>query len=165
MPNLIKKNRHGLKEAKDMEIDFLAHGPYGPSDSLLAQYERQHASAVSIESQDAQGTKVWAWVFFLLLPLAFLASMWVSNTTQQKALVSTPQASQEAVVVVPEANNSNIVASEEITTITVRKGDTLWALVGPNWPTVCQANRLANCNLIFPGQELRLPARNARRSE
>lgn len=40
---------------------------------------------------------------------------------------------------------------------TVKPGDTLWAISpGHNWAPVCQENRLANCDLIYPGQRLRV---------
>lgn len=39
---------------------------------------------------------------------------------------------------------------------TVKPGDNLWELVGNEWPTVCEENHLSNCNLIYPGEELRL---------
>jgi hypothetical protein len=40
---------------------------------------------------------------------------------------------------------------------TVKSGDTLWA-IAPNhdWVPVCQENHLADCNLIYPGQKLRV---------
>jgi LysM repeat protein len=40
---------------------------------------------------------------------------------------------------------------------TVKPGDNLWA-ISPrhNWGPVCQENHLANCNLIYPGQKLRI---------
>lgn len=43
------------------------------------------------------------------------------------------------------------------TIYTVKPGDTLWAIApGHNWAPVCQENRLANCDLIYPGQRLRV---------
>lgn len=43
------------------------------------------------------------------------------------------------------------------TIYTVKAGDTLWAISpGHNWVPVCQENRLANCDLIYPGQKLRV---------
>lgn len=40
---------------------------------------------------------------------------------------------------------------------TVKPGDTLWAIApNHNWGPVCQENRLANCDLIYPGQKLRV---------
>lgn len=39
---------------------------------------------------------------------------------------------------------------------TVKPGDTLWALVGNRWPSVCEQNHLENCNLIYPGEVLNL---------
>lgn len=39
---------------------------------------------------------------------------------------------------------------------TVKAGDTLWGLVGNDWPAVCEENHLADCNLIYPGEELNL---------
>jgi LysM repeat protein len=38
----------------------------------------------------------------------------------------------------------------------VKQGDTLWGLVGSRWPVVARANHLANPDLIYPGQRLRL---------
>lgn len=35
---------------------------------------------------------------------------------------------------------------------TVKPGDTLSGIVGARWPTVCEANHLVNCNLIYPGE-------------
>ena len=44
---------------------------------------------------------------------------------------------------------------------TVKPGDTLWAIApGHNWAPVCQENRLANCDLIYPGQRLRVGGRS-----
>jgi LysM repeat protein len=37
---------------------------------------------------------------------------------------------------------------------TVKPGDTLSGIVGNRWQTVCEENRLADCNLIYPGQKL-----------
>lgn len=43
------------------------------------------------------------------------------------------------------------------TIYTVRSGDTLWAISpGHNWVPVCQENKLANCDLIYPGEKLRV---------
>jgi LysM repeat protein len=40
---------------------------------------------------------------------------------------------------------------------TVKPGDNLWAISpAHNWAPVCQENHLANCNLIYPGQKLRV---------
>lgn len=39
----------------------------------------------------------------------------------------------------------------------VKPGDTLWAISpNHNWEPVCQENHLDNCNLIYPGQRLRV---------
>lgn len=39
----------------------------------------------------------------------------------------------------------------------VRPGDTLWAISpNHNWGPVCAENHLSNCNLIYPGQTLRV---------
>ena len=38
----------------------------------------------------------------------------------------------------------------------VRPGETLWSIVGYRWQTVCVLNALANCNLIYPGERLRV---------
>jgi len=54
---------------------------------------------------------------------------------------------------------------QAFTTVTVRRGDTLWALArrtyggGRFWPTIFAANRdiIGDPNLIFPGQVLKLP--------
>jgi hypothetical protein len=37
---------------------------------------------------------------------------------------------------------------------TVKPGDTLFGIVGNNWPAVCDQNHLENCNLIYPGEVL-----------
>jgi hypothetical protein len=37
---------------------------------------------------------------------------------------------------------------------TVKAGDTLWGIVGNRWPSVCEQNHLANCNLIYPEEVL-----------
>lgn len=37
---------------------------------------------------------------------------------------------------------------------TVKPGDTLFGIVGNNWPAVCAENHLENCNLIYPGEVL-----------
>lgn len=37
---------------------------------------------------------------------------------------------------------------------TVKPGDTLWGIVGNRWPTVCEANHIRNCNLIYPGEKI-----------
>jgi LysM repeat protein len=40
---------------------------------------------------------------------------------------------------------------------TVKPGDTLYAIApNHNWGPVCQENHLADCNLIYPGQRLRV---------
>lgn len=44
---------------------------------------------------------------------------------------------------------------------TVKPGDTLWGIAGNAWPVVCADNRIPDCNLIYPGQELRLSVGNA----
>ncbi len=38
----------------------------------------------------------------------------------------------------------------------VKPGDSLWSIAGPKWPEVCQENHLRNCNLIYPGEKLRI---------
>jgi LysM repeat protein len=40
---------------------------------------------------------------------------------------------------------------------TVKPGDNLWA-ISPrhDWVSVCEQNHIANCNLIYPGQKLRI---------
>ena len=45
---------------------------------------------------------------------------------------------------------------------TVKPGDTLSGIAGNNWPAVCEANHISDCNLIYPGQIIRLsvPARD-----
>lgn len=43
------------------------------------------------------------------------------------------------------------------TIYTVKAGDTLWAISpGHNWVPVCQENKLANCDAIYPGEKLRV---------
>jgi LysM domain len=39
---------------------------------------------------------------------------------------------------------------------TVVPGDTLSAIAGPDWPAVCAANGIANCNLIYVGEQITL---------
>lgn len=39
---------------------------------------------------------------------------------------------------------------------TVKAGDTLSGIVGNNWPAVCENNHISDCDLIYPGQEIRL---------
>jgi Lysozyme like domain/LysM domain len=39
----------------------------------------------------------------------------------------------------------------------VQPGETLWSIApGHNWGPVCRENNLSNCNLIYPGQKLRV---------
>lgn len=40
---------------------------------------------------------------------------------------------------------------------TVRSGDNLWKLVGPNYPRVIEINELDPCGTIYPGQKLKIP--------
>jgi Lysozyme like domain/LysM domain len=41
--------------------------------------------------------------------------------------------------------------------VTVRPGDTLYAISpGHRWQTVCQENRIQNCDLIYPGQRIKV---------
>ena len=42
-------------------------------------------------------------------------------------------------------------------TYVVKSGDTLSAIAPHNWQEVCRHNALANCNLIYPGQQLDIP--------
>jgi nucleoid-associated protein YgaU len=50
-----------------------------------------------------------------------------------------------------------------MTTYTVRKGDTLSAIAqrelgaASRWPEIAELNAIPNPDLIYPGQELRLP--------
>ena len=44
-----------------------------------------------------------------------------------------------------------------ISAYTVKTGDSLWRIVGLNWPKVCQSNTIRNCHLIHPGQVLQIP--------
>lgn len=39
---------------------------------------------------------------------------------------------------------------------TVKVGDTLSGIAGGNWPVVCQDNHIANCDLIYPGQVIKI---------
>lgn len=55
--------------------------------------------------------------------------------------------------------------SQEYTDYTVIEGDTLWSIAlaqlgaAERWPEIERLNRIVDPNLIFPGQELRLPPR------
>jgi LysM repeat protein len=153
------------------DIDW-TNSPYGPPASVLAEYERQRASVAAVSEEPNRN---WFWVF-ILVSLALLAIVLGNNLATHQAVnwdlketVSTP-ADKTAVApaVSPVAASSNATAAtepQEFVTITVKRGDTLWALVGPRWPAVCQANGLANCDLILIGQKLTLPVKNQKRSE
>lgn len=39
----------------------------------------------------------------------------------------------------------------------VKPGDTLWGMVGNRWSVVCYENHIRNCDLIYPGQKIRIP--------
>jgi len=40
--------------------------------------------------------------------------------------------------------------------VTVRPGDTLSGIAGNAWPKVCQENRIPDCDLIYPGQRIKV---------
>lgn len=83
------------------------------------------------------------------MPQAFL---------QERVHVAAQEAEVQpsAVVIIPQATEA-FDAVPAATTYAVKAGDTLWGLVGHDWTSVCQENRIENCNLIRPGQIITVP--------
>ena len=80
--------------------------------------------------------------------------------TKTVQLLSTPEAPLAAMVENPREQSG----APKIQTYTVVSGDTLWAIAkraygdGAQYPKIAEANKVSNPNLIYPGQELTIPA-------